>query len=91
MKEKGFSLQRTIDYIGEEFSSLITDFAADKETLRSFGEKVDENVYLFISALETWIVGNICWSFSTKRYFGKDHEEVRRTLMVRLAKQAESS
>ncbi|THH10888.1 hypothetical protein EW145_g1027 [Phellinidium pouzarii] len=91
MKEKGFSLQRTIDYIGEEFRSLITDFADDKETLRSFGEKVDTDVYLFISALETWIVGNIFWSFSTERYFGKDHEEVRKTLTVRLAKQVGSS
>ena len=85
MKEKGLSLQQTIDFVGEEFRMIMEDFAADKESLPSFGEKVDSEVHLFISALETWIVGNIHWSFSTKRYFGKDFDEVRRTLTVKLS------
>lgn len=85
MKEKGFSLQQTIDFIGEEFRTIMEDFAIDRESLPSFGKEVDANVRLFISALETWIVGNIHWSFSTKRYFGKEHNEVRRTLTVKLS------
>ena len=85
MKEKGLSLQQTIDFIGRDFQMIMDDFVADKESLPSFGEKTDENVHQFISALETWIVGNIHWSFSTKRYFGKEHDEVRRTLTIKLA------
>lgn len=85
MKEKGLSLQQAIDFCGDEFSAIMEDFAYDKESLPSFGKAVDGNVQLFISALETWIVGNIHWSFSTKRYFGKEHEEVRRTLTVKLS------
>lgn len=85
MKEKGLSLQDTVDFVGADFESLLSDFAYDKKTLRSFSKGTDKNVKRFIDALETWIIGNICWSFSTRRYFGRDHEEIRRTLMVKLA------
>lgn len=64
---------------------MFGEFAADKEALQSFGKETDDDVRRFIGALETWIVGNICWSFSTRRYFGKDHEEIRKTLIVKLA------
>ena len=84
MKEKGLSLQETVDFVGAEFESLLHEFAYDKKNLRSFGEETDNNVRQFIQALETWIIGNICWSFATRRYFGRDHEEIRKTLVVKL-------
>ena len=85
MKEKRLSLQDTVDFAGAEFAALLHSFAADKRRLPSFGTQTDKDVARFIDALETWIVGNIRWSFSTMRYFGRDHEEVQRTLVVKLA------
>ena len=85
MKEKGLSLQQTVDFVGAEFKTILDDFAVDKKRMPSFGPQVDGEVTKFIGALETWIVGNIRWSLSTERYFGKDHGEVERTLTVKLA------
>ncbi|KAL5485913.1 hypothetical protein ACEPAI_6956 [Sanghuangporus weigelae] len=85
MKEKSLSLQETVDFVGAEFESILADFVDDKMALPSFGEKTDDDVMRFIGALETWIIGNICWSFATRRYFGRDHDEIRKTLVVKLA------
>lgn len=85
MKEKGLSLQDTVDFVGADFAALLNGFAADRKRLPSFGSQTDRDVAKFIDALETWIVGNIRWSFSTMRYFGRDHEEIQRTLVVKLA------
>lgn len=85
MKEKALSLQETVDFVSAEFESLLEEFAEDKMSLPSFGEKTDVDIMRFIDALETWIIGNIHWSFATRRYFGREHEEIRKTLVVRLA------
>ena len=85
MKEKKLGLQETIDFVGSAFQNHLSDFITAKAALRSFGKDTDADVTRFIGALETWIVGNINWSFATKRYFGRDHEEIRKTLVVKLA------
>ena len=85
MKEKKLTLQQAVDFVGAEFSALLRLFATDKKRLPSFGTRTDADVARFIGALETWIVGNIRWSFATKRYFGNEYEEIRKTLTVKLA------
>ncbi|EJD06758.1 terpenoid synthase [Fomitiporia mediterranea MF3/22] len=89
IKEKALSLQETVDFVRDEFESLLSEFSEDKQTLRPFSKETDEDVKQFISALETWIIGNICWSFATRRYFGREHEEIRKTLVVELADRIE--
>lgn len=34
--------------------------------------------------MECWITGNIHWSFDMGRYFGRDHDKMRSTLLVDL-------
>lgn len=85
MKDDNVSLQEAFDLVGLKFKDLMERFLADKGKLRSFGPHNDPSVQHFVTALEHWIIGNLVWSFETQRYFGPQHEEVRRTLAVRLA------
>lgn len=89
MHEKDMTLQQAADYVGELFQSLVDTFQKHKEQLPSFSvvagdNNVDNDVATYVHTVEQAIIGNIFWSFETKRYFGEDRERVRRTLIVDL-------
>ncbi|TCD63578.1 terpene cyclase [Steccherinum ochraceum] len=84
MKEKNIDLQSAADFVGEHFAALMDSFLADKARLPSWGPDLDAKVEKFIMASETWVVGNLNWSFETPRYFGSQREQVQKTLEVKL-------
>jgi hypothetical protein len=84
MKANGTSLQDTSDYIGQHFQQLMNQFMANKAALRTWDPKVDAEVARYITAMEHWVIGNLIWSFETQRYFGPQHEEVKRSRLVML-------
>lgn len=89
MHEEKITLQQAADYAGELFQSLLDMFQMNKAQLPSFAtttgvDGVDRDVEKYVHALELAVVGNLCWSFETKRYFGEDKEQVKRTLVVTL-------
>ncbi|KAH8113532.1 terpenoid synthase [Phellopilus nigrolimitatus] len=86
MKEKGCALQEAVDYAGAHIQGLISQFTDDRAALPSFGAVVDDNLREYIHGLETWVTGNLQYSFITPRYFGDEREEVRRTHVVKLAR-----
>ncbi|KAH8111216.1 terpenoid synthase [Phellopilus nigrolimitatus] len=86
MQEKRYTLQGAMDYVGSHIQSLLSQFIADKAALpsSSFGTEIDANLHKYIHGLETWITGNLRYSFKTPRYFGDEREEVEKTLVVRM-------
>lgn len=87
MHGKKITLRQAADYVGEFFQSLLDMFQMNKAQLPSFAivtkvDDVDRDVEKYVHALELAVVGNLCWSFETKRYFGEDKEQVKRTLVV---------
>ena len=92
MREKKMTVQQAADHAGEMLRSLMDNFQAVKARLPSFNaclslsseRSVDDDVRIFIESLESWMIGTIYWSFATQRYFGAEHEEVERTLIVKL-------
>ena len=38
----------------------------------------------YVMGLRDWVAGNLDWSFASQRYFGKDHEATKETLMVNI-------
>lgn len=84
MKSKGQSLQEAVDHVGGWIKSLLDQYLADKAKLPSFGALVDEAVQKYIFGMENWIIGNIIWCLETPRYFGRDFQEVKKTLVVKL-------
>ena len=92
MREKKMTVQQAADHTGEMLRSLMDNFQTMKTRLPSFNSclslsserSVDDDVRIYIESLESWIIGTIYWSFATQRYFGAEHEEVERTLVVKL-------
>ncbi|KAI0077885.1 terpenoid synthase [Panus rudis PR-1116 ss-1] len=84
MKEKGLDLQGAADYVGEYFKVLIDRFLDGKAKLPSWGPEMDATVSQYIMAMESWIIGNLEWSFATQRYFGTQRQAIRETLTVEL-------
>ncbi|EJD45635.1 terpenoid synthase [Auricularia subglabra TFB-10046 SS5] len=89
MKNKGLSLQQASDYIGEHYKSLVDQYFSARAALRtqSFGDaQMDQDVERYINEMSNWAIGNVVWSFETKRYFGdSDFKEIKRTQCVPLS------
>lgn len=84
MRERNLTLQQAADHIGTLFKSLLDSFQRNKEALPSIGPGVDQDMAKYVFAMEQWIVGSIGWSFASQRYFGSEHEDIRRSLVVKL-------
>lgn len=83
--QRGLTLQGAIDFVGSELDSLLAQFLLDKKTLPSFGATVDDEVKAYITGLEYWIIGNILFSFESKRYISDDERaRVKETLVVEI-------
>ena len=87
--EKNIDIQAASDYVGIYFGQLMDRFVADKVRLPHFGSALDTAVARYVDAMGQWVIGNLEWSFETKRYFGVDHAEVRRTRVVTLRPKVE--
>ncbi|KLO08651.1 hypothetical protein SCHPADRAFT_1000785 [Schizopora paradoxa] len=88
MKEKGFSLQRSVDYVGDQFKSLLDVFNKNEACLPSFDAEGDEALRRYILSTKQSIIGYMHWCFDTHRYFTPEDGDVRRTLIVRLTDDA---
>ncbi|EIW57365.1 terpenoid synthase [Trametes versicolor FP-101664 SS1] len=84
MQHKGLDLQGAADYTGVHFKGLIDTFLDAKRSLPSWGPKLDGEVAQYAMAMETWVIGNLNWSFETQRYFGHARHEIKRTRVVQL-------
>ena len=82
MKAQGCDLQTASDLIGAHYAELMEGYLADRERLPSFGPQIDDDVRLYLRAMENWPIGNLKWSFETNRYFGPLHDEIRHTRLV---------
>ena len=84
MKEKNIDLQGAADYVGVHFKVLMDQFLKDKAQLPSWSPEMDAKVAQFVKASETWVIGNLNWSFETPRYFGAHRQQVKATKVVTL-------
>ena len=84
MEGKGFNLQGAADHAGVLFGDLMSRFIAERKKLPSWGTDLDRDVNRYVDAIGHWVVGNLCWSFETPRYFGSALEDVKRTRTVKL-------
>lgn len=82
MRDYDISLQQATDRIGSTCEQLVQRMVEGKSTIRSFGVNVDVQVQAFIRGLEQMVVGNINWSFATKRYFGEEGNRVKEDRVV---------
>ncbi|KIJ61808.1 hypothetical protein HYDPIDRAFT_95823 [Hydnomerulius pinastri MD-312] len=84
MNEQGLDLQSAVDFVGEMCRQSIDRFVEDRNSLPSWGPKIDKDVATYVDGLANWIVGSLHWSFDSERYFGLNGREVKRTRVVTL-------
>lgn len=84
MHAKGFNLQEAADCAGVLFGEVMNNFISERKKLPSWGPDLDRDVGRYVDAIGNWVVGNLCWSFETVRYFGSALEDVKRTRIVKL-------
>jgi len=82
--QNGWDFMTAVDHVGAHFKELMDGFQSDKAKLPSWGHESDLIVMKFVAALEMWVVGSCEWSFRITRYFGAEHNEVKRTRVVRI-------
>lgn len=87
MHQFDLDLQASIDFAGDKVKRCLDLYSATKLKLPSSGPKIDANVQKYLSVLENWTTAGFNWGSDSSRYFGKDVQEVRRTLRVRLLPQ----
>ncbi|KAF7429010.1 hypothetical protein PC9H_008248 [Pleurotus ostreatus] len=79
MVQLRMDIQAAFDYAGAEFRRIWDRFQAAKASMPSFGDEHDDDVRRFIEGLEIWCIGNIYWSFESRRYFGEQGRQVMAT------------
>lgn len=84
MKAHNVTLQEAADMVGVHFQGLLDQFDEDKRILKETNPQLSEKLEGHIYGMECWAVGNLHWSFHSKRYFGEKHEEIMRTRLVKL-------
>ena len=84
MATNSSNLQEAADRAGVLFGDLMNRFIAERKKLPSWGPDLDRDVSRYVDAIGGWVVGNLCWSFESRRYFGSSNEDVKRTRIVKL-------
>ena len=84
MRTKGLSITEALEYVKKEFAGFLRIMEHSTAEIKSYGPEVDAAIRSYVHGMEQWVYGNIEWSFDTQRYFGSDHEEVKRSLVVKL-------
>lgn len=85
IEERNISLQEAADETGILFKGLVDEFMNCKANLPSFGSYWDGVIVQIVELLESWVIGNIIWSFEASRYFGADAGKVKNTLVVEMS------
>ncbi|KZV94482.1 terpenoid synthase [Exidia glandulosa HHB12029] len=87
MHDEGINLQTASNRVGEHYKYLVDTYWTAREALskHTFGDqKLDDQVQSYVREMANWPIGNIVWSFETRRYFGDQKEQVKATRRVNL-------
>ncbi|EJD00856.1 uncharacterized protein FOMMEDRAFT_90136 [Fomitiporia mediterranea MF3/22] len=84
MKAENLSLTDTVDYISKLYEGFSDTILECKGKIKSFRTRENEDIRVYIYAMEQWDYRNLVWSFNMQGYFGPEHEEVKHTRVVKL-------
>ena len=84
MRNENLSIEQALSYVEAEFAGFVGTMQSSAAEIKSFGPEVDAAIRSYVRGIQQWVYGNVAWSLETERFFGGDHEEVKRTLMVKL-------
>ncbi|KAL4986825.1 terpene synthase metal binding domain protein [Aspergillus falconensis] len=81
----GLKAQSAFDRVSAMLNDRYRDWYLALSELPSWGEAIDAQVQEYVEGVRAVVRANLGWSFRSKRYFGDNADEVRRTgtVMVR--------
>ncbi|KAF8507605.1 terpenoid synthase [Gautieria morchelliformis] len=84
MRNRDLDVQGAFDHAGNMCIEAIKGYCEYKSRLPSYGPEIDRQVAAYTRGLESWISGNLEWSFLTQRYFGDRGQEIKKHLRMSL-------
>ena len=84
MKTQSLGLQDAVEHVANMCRETLQSYYEYKTKIPSWSPEIDQNVAEYIRGIEDWIAGTFHWTFMSERYFGKKHDEVKRTGIVEL-------
>ena len=82
MRSNHMAMQQATDHVGFICEKLVQQMLEGETTIRSFSDELDAQLKTYFIALEKMVVGNINWSFRSKRYFGDEGERIMNDRVV---------
>lgn len=86
MRNEQLDLQGAIDRAGDMCRAAVDKYIETKVKFPSYGPNIDTQLAAFVYGLESWMIGNLNWSFVTLRYFGTEGQDIKRTRWVTLTR-----
>nr|UPX76564.1 putative 1,11 carbon cyclization sesquiterpene synthase 104 [Hypholoma fasciculare] len=87
MVEHNVDLQSAIDLLTNMLDERVKEYLALKQSLPSFGKKVDSQLSRYLTALEHFVQGTVVWYYMSPRYFSAaERKDVlqRKELLLKL-------
>jgi alpha-muurolene/germacrene-A/gamma-muurolene/(+)-delta-cadinol synthase len=84
MKHHSLDIQGAVNRTAEMCCQVFDTFNENKAKLPSWGPEIDKDVSLYVGGLESWMSGNLYWSFTTERYFGPEVLDIKQNKVVKL-------
>ena len=88
MKKYNLDIQSAVDRVGEICVDAMRKFLEAKDNFPSYGPEIDSQVQGYLHIMQSWMSGNLAWSFVTPRYLGEKRHEIREHRWVDLNEDA---
>ncbi|KAI2634584.1 isoprenoid synthase domain-containing protein [Xylaria nigripes] len=75
----GLGPQEAFSHIGEMVHSRYRRWEEAVSEVPKWGDEIDRDVAKYIKGILSFSIGNLYWSFESKRYFGDRGPEIRKT------------
>jgi len=82
MRRTGLTAQQAFDVAGSMLEERYNDWKVALAAVPSWDAQVDDEVAWYIQGIKNVALGNVNWSFHSKRYFGDMTATVKETLMT---------
>ncbi|KDR79494.1 hypothetical protein GALMADRAFT_223690 [Galerina marginata CBS 339.88] len=84
MHEYQLDLQGALYWLSGYATKTISKFLTDRKNLPSWGPTIDKALEIYLDRLGRCVRGYDAWSYSTKRYYGKNGLKVQKTRRITL-------
>ncbi|KAI0007135.1 isoprenoid synthase domain-containing protein [Xylariaceae sp. FL0662B] len=87
-REQGYTTQQAVDKIGHMLEDAYRRWYRALAELPTWGEKIDKEVLKYIDGCRNVALGNLHWSYASRRYLGDEGKQIRHSRILSLPAEA---